>query len=115
MIEDNLPAQRASFSILQVFNNLSSNIRFNFYDDFYEDHLNAAAGLDIYAGSEITLDADISYQFDTNFKISIGAKNLLDNKPDSNPFREEAGALYPATSPTGINGGFYYARVIFEF
>jgi iron complex outermembrane receptor protein len=115
MIEDNLPAQRASFSILQVFNNLSSNIRFNFYDDFYEDHLNAAAGLDIYAGSEITLDADISYQFDTNFKVSIGAKNLLDNKPDSNPFREEAGALYPATSPTGINGGFYYVRVIFEF
>jgi iron complex outermembrane receptor protein len=48
MIEDNLPAHRASLSMMQEFNKLSSNIRFNFYDGFYEDHLDAAAGLDIY-------------------------------------------------------------------
>jgi iron complex outermembrane receptor protein len=110
MIEDNLPAHRASLSMLQKFNKLSSNIRLNFYDGFYEDHLDAAAGLDIIAGSEITLDLDISYQLDANFTLSIGAKNLFDNRPDNNPFSGEAGALYPATSPLGINGGFYYLR-----
>jgi iron complex outermembrane receptor protein len=110
MIEDNLPAQRASLSMLQVFNNFSSNIRLNFYDGFYEDHLDAAAGLDIFAGSEITLDADISYQFNASFTLSIGAKNLFDTRPDKNPFSGEAGALYPATSPLGSNGGFYYLR-----
>ena len=115
MIEDNLPAHRASLSMLQVFHNLSSNLRFNYYAGFYEDHLNAAAGLDIYAGSEVTLDIDVSYQFNTNFKLSIGAKNLFDNHPDSNLYSGEAGALYPATSPIGINGGFYYVRVVYEF
>jgi iron complex outermembrane receptor protein len=115
MIEDNLPAHRASFSMIQAFNDLSSNIRLNYYAGFYEDHLNAAAGLDIYAGSEVTIDADISYQFNANFKLSVGAKNLFDNRPDSNPFSGEAGALYPATSTVGINGGFYYIRVIKEF
>lgn len=115
MIEDNLPADRVSLSIIQVFNKISSNIRLNFYGGFYEDHLDAAAGLDIYAGSELTLDVDLSYQLDVNFKLSLGAKNLFDNRPDNNPFSGDAGALYPATSPIGINGGFYYLRAIYEF
>jgi iron complex outermembrane receptor protein len=115
MIENNLPAQRASLSVMQEYNKLSSNIRLNFYDDFYEDHLDAAAGFDIVAGSELTLDVDISYQYSANFTLSIGAKNLFDNRPDHNPFSTEAGALYPATSPLGINGGFYYLRVMYEF
>jgi iron complex outermembrane receptor protein len=115
MIEDNLPAHRASLSMIQELNNLSSNIRLNFYDEFYEDHLDAAAGLDINAGSELTLDVDISYQFNANFTLSVGAKNLFDNRPDNNPFSGEAGSLYPATSPLGINGGFYYLRAVYEF
>lgn len=115
MIEDNLPAHRASLSMIQGLNNLSSNIRVNVYGGFYEDHLDAAAGLDIYAGAEVTLDIDISYQLNANFRLSAGAKNLFDNRPDINPFKGEAGALYPATSPIGINGGFYYLRGMYEF
>ncbi|PKG99640.1 TonB-dependent siderophore receptor [Paraglaciecola sp. MB-3u-78] len=115
MIENNLPAQRASLSLKQSFKKLTNNFRLNFYDGFYEDHLDAAAGLDIVAGSEITLDVDISYQYKANFTLSIGAKNLFDNRPDNNPFSGEAGALYPATSPIGINGGFYYLRGMYEF
>lgn len=115
MLEDNLPANRMSLSMIQEFNRLRSNIRVNFYDGFYEDHLDAAAGLDIYASSEITLDADIVYQVNSNLKLSIGAKNLFDNRPDVNPYKGEAGALYPATSPIGINGGFYYFRGIYDF
>lgn len=115
MLEDNLPANRLSFSVVQVFNKLSSNIRLNYYGGFYEDHLDAAAGLDIYAGSEITLDADLSYQINSHLKLSLGAKNLFDNRPDDNLFSGEAGSLYPATSPIGINGGFYYLRGIYDF
>jgi iron complex outermembrane receptor protein len=115
MIEDNLPAHRGSFSMIQIFNDISSNVRLNYYDGFYEDHLDAAAGLDIYAGSEISLDVDVSYQLNANFKLSIGAKNLFDNRPDNNPFRGEAGSLYAATSPLGINGGLYYLRAMYEF
>ena len=115
MIEDNLPANRASLSMIQTLSNLSSNVRLNFYDGFYEDHLDAANGFDIYAGSELTLDVDISYQLNSNINLSIGAKNIFDNRPDNNPFNGEAGSLYPATSPIGINGGFYYVRTVYEF
>jgi len=115
MIEDNLPAHRGSVSVVQAYNNLSSNIRLNFYAGFYEDHLDAAAGLNIYTGSEVTLDLDISYQLNANFKLSAGAKNLFDNRPDRNPYSGNAGALYAATSPLGINGGLYYLRALYEF
>jgi iron complex outermembrane receptor protein len=115
MIEDNLPARRVSLSLMQTFRNISSNLRVNFYDGFYEDHLDAAAGYEIYAGDEVTLDVDVTYRVDVNFKLSVGAKNLFDNRPDNNPFSGEAGSLYAATSPIGINGGFYYLRGIYEF
>lgn len=115
MIEDNLPAHRGSVSVVQAYNNLSSNIRLNYYAGFYEDHLDAAASLDIYTGSEVTLDLDISYQLNANFKLSAGAKNLFDNRPDRNPYSGNAGALYAATSPLGINGGLYYLRALYEF
>lgn len=115
MIENNLPAHRAALSLIQSYRQITSNIRLNFYDDFYEDHLDAAAGLDIYAGAEVTVDIDVSYQLGPELTFSAGAKNLFDNRPDINPYRGEAGALYPATSPIGINGGFYYLRAIYQY
>ena len=115
MIEDNLPAHRASVAMVQVINNVSSHIRVNYYAGFYEDHLDAAAGLDIYAGSEFTMDWDVTYRINAHFKLSMGAKNLFNNRPDNNAFSGESGSLYPATSPLGINGGFYYVRGVYEY
>lgn len=115
MLEDNLPNQRANLSIEQTYDRFSSHLRLNYYSGYYEDHLNAAAGYDINAGSEITLDVDLSYRFNANFRLSVGAKNLFDNRADSNPYAEIAGAQYPATSPIGLSGGFYYLRGILEF
>ena len=115
MLEDNLPAHRASFSVFQEYAKFSSNVRFNYYSGFYEDHLDAAAGYDIYADSILTIDIDLAYRLNANFTFAFGAKNVLDNRPDINPFAHEAGALYPATSPSGINGGFYYLRGIYQF
>ncbi|KXI30411.1 TonB-dependent receptor plug domain-containing protein [Paraglaciecola hydrolytica] len=115
MIEDNLPQHRANFSFEQTFERFSSYFRLNYYSSFYEDHLNAAAGYDIYAGAEITLDVDLSYHLSRGFRVSLGAKNLLDNRADINPYANVAGSLYPTTSPIGLSGGFYYLRGIYDF
>ena len=115
MIEDNLPEHRANFSIEQNYKHISTYFRLNYYSAYYEDHLNAAAGYDIYAGSEITLDVDLSYHLSSTLRFSLGAKNLLDNRADINPHANIAGSLYPTTSPIGLSGGFYYLRGIAEF
>ncbi|WP_340676752.1 TonB-dependent receptor [Paraglaciecola sp.] len=115
MIEDNLPQHRANFSFEQTFQRFSSYFRLNYYSAFYEDHLNAAAGYDINAGAELTLDVDFSYYLTTAFRLSLGAKNLFDNRADINPYAHIAGSVYPTTSPIGLSGGFYYLRGIAEF
>lgn len=115
MLEDNLPQHRANISIQQTFERFSSNVKLNYYSGYYEDHLNAAAGYDFYAGSEVTLDLDLSYSLNANFRLSVGAKNLFDNRADINPYASIAGSLYPTTSPIGLSGGFYYLRGIYEF
>ncbi|MGO4891392.1 TonB-dependent receptor plug domain-containing protein [Flavobacterium sp. W21_SRS_FM6] len=115
MLEDNLPSQRASVTLEQSFKQFSSNLQLNYYGGYYEDHLNAAAGYDIEAGSEITLDVDLSYYLHRHFRLSVGAKNLFDDRADSNPYADVAGAKYPATAPQGLSGGFYYLRAIYEY
>ena len=115
MLEDNLPESRFTFTTNHSNGNWSVLGRVSYYGEIYEDHLDAGGDFDIYAGSEITFDAEVSYAFDEGVTASLGAKNLFDNRPDNNPFSGEAGSLYAATSPIGINGGFYYLRGIYEF
>lgn len=115
MIEQNLPEHRATATIKHQFSDWRVLYRINYFDEFYEDHLDASAGLDIYAGSEFTLDFEVGYNLNAQTQLAAGVKNLFDNNPDQNPFKELVGSLYPPTSPIGINGGFYYARAIYFF
>jgi len=72
-------------------------------------------------------DLDISYQLREHVKFSIGAINLLNRFPgrinaqqlshtNSFSYGDNAGvAQYPAFSPFGINGGFYYVKAQYKF
>lgn len=115
MIEENIPKHRASASISQTYDNFNALLRLNYFGGYYEDHLDASSGLDISAGSELTVDVEIGIPFDSQWQLLLGANNLFDNRPDDNPYALRAGALYPSTSPMGINGGLYYLRAIYQF
>ena len=115
MLEENLPKQRANFTVKQQYTNFRALLRFNYYGDYYEDHLDASAGYDIVSGSELTFDIELGYRINEHFQLSGGAKNLFNNYPDQNPFSGFVGAAYPPTSPMGINGGFYYFRGVYLF
>jgi iron complex outermembrane receptor protein len=70
---------------------------------------------------------NLSYDFGRRSRLSIGATNLFDRKPphlntnllahyDSFAYGDNQGVqAYPSFSPFGINGGFYYARLLFTF
>ncbi|GGW74279.1 TonB-dependent receptor [Alteromonas halophila] len=108
MLEDNLPAYRGSLTWTQKQGALSLVWRLNHYAGFYEDHLDASAGFDIESGSITTLDADVRWQVTDMWSLTLGANNLFDRRPDENPYQGVVGARYPSTSPSGINGAFYY-------
>jgi iron complex outermembrane receptor protein len=115
MLEDNLPDYRIALALNQTYQNVNALWRIRYYSGFYEDHLDASAGLDINGSSETVLDVELSYQMTDQVRITLGAQNLLNTKPSSNPFSDIAGAEYPPTSPLGMNGGYYYARVSYTF
>ena len=115
MLEDNLPAHRATITLKQYFDDVTLLWRGNYYGSFYEDHLDASAGLDIYGGAMVTLDAEFSYMVSDQLSVSVGGRNLLNSYPDENPYQQLVGAQYPTTAPAGINGGFYYAEARYSF
>ncbi|MCU7555128.1 TonB-dependent receptor [Alteromonas sp. ASW11-19] len=115
MLEDNLPAHRATLSLEQKWQSVALNWRINYYGKFYEDHLDASAGMDIEGRAVTTVDAEAAWQVTDKLTFSVGAQNLFNELPEENPHQGVVGALYPPTSPSGINGRFYYASAIWAW
>lgn len=115
MLEENLPAIRGNMTLRQHWHAFTLLWRVNYFGSFYEDHLDAAAGLDISSGSTVTLDTELTWHFSEDTTLVIGASNLFNQFPDENPYSGVAGALYPPTSPSGINGGFAYFQARMAF
>ncbi len=115
MLEDNLPAVRITTTLKQHWQAWSMLWRLKYYGAFYEDHVDAAAGMDIDGSSMITLDAELSWHYSENLTLALGASNLFNTTPQINPYAEVVGALYPPTSPSGMNGGFWYLQSRYDF
>lgn len=74
---------------------------------------------------KLLTDLEVSYQFSKAWTLSLGANNLFNEYPDMvNPLvlaeqranlDNGAVTIYPAFSPFGINGGYYYARASLKF
>lgn len=121
ILEDSLPKTKGTFSINHVRDNWTGNLRFGYYGSFYEDHVDSGCVvgpdcLPIYGDSAVIVDAEVGYNFDNGAYVRVGAQNLFDKYPEKNPYGEAVvGAEYPAHTPWGFNGGFYYLRVGYDF
>jgi iron complex outermembrane receptor protein len=58
-------------------------------------------------------DASLSYRLQGSATLTIGANNIFDVYPDENtaPFTNLGVLRYPASSPFGFNGGYYYTKL----
>lgn len=73
-------------------------------------------------GAQASVDLEVGVTFAENYRIAVGAQNLLDTKPERetrNIFPSTGGAangsIYNDFSPIGWQGGFWYARVSASF
>jgi iron complex outermembrane receptor protein len=74
-------------------------------------------------GTAAITDLEVNYKLTPEFELSVGANNLFDKKAPkiqvlSDGTIVDGGAVYDAPlsfSPYGINGGYYYVRVNFNF
>lgn len=73
---------------------------------------------DVRFGAKWITDLDVTYEFFTGFKATIGASNLFDVRPDRNgPGDANTGvaAFVYGPSPFTPSGGFYFAKLSYDF
>ena len=75
-------------------------------------------------GVKLITDLDITYRVTPRLTIGVGASNLFDVRPEqvnaaglaaSAAAGNPAVEIYPAFSPFGINGGYYFVRLGLDF
>jgi iron complex outermembrane receptor protein len=125
-LETASPRVRLNLGALWKIGNWSINAREAFYGRSSE--LQSSDGATYYKTevkpTAIT-DLELSYQFSKAWTVSVGANNLFNQYPDhinGKLLAEQRANLdntavnvYPAFSPFGINGGYYYARLGLKF
>ncbi|MBL4802175.1 MAG: TonB-dependent receptor [Emcibacter sp.] len=113
-LEENNPKFKGNLTLKHGADNWRAHVRANYYSSFTELHVNAL-GPRIDSGAQITIDVQAAYEVTDQIELVVGADNVFNNFPDANPWDFILGSKYPTTSPGGINGGFYYAKVRFNF
>lgn len=123
-LETASPKVKASLALRYASGPLMVNFRNSFYGQSsrFADPGDGKYYLDK-AGAKSIVDLDVSYQLSPAIKLSIGANNLFDTRPNrvnadglaaSAAAGNPAVEIYPSFSPFGINGGYYFARIGFE-
>jgi iron complex outermembrane receptor protein len=68
-------------------------------------------------GSELLVDVEAQFNFNDRFRIAVGGENVFDVEPDNEGdfVLGLLGVDKALTSPFGVNGGFWYARLTADF
>jgi iron complex outermembrane receptor protein len=114
------PNHRAIFTTNWVRGPLAINLRESYYS-WWTSAVDYGVNSQHFGG-RATTDLDVSYTFDKSYTLTIGAQNLLDERPAK--LTTQSAVLYPLTGstsdgqiyprnggPFGFNGGFWYARI----
>ena len=122
--ENLAPKHRVVFNANWSLDNLSFNVRENYYSAFTsaQDYGQTNGVANQIFGGKFTTDLELSYTF-KYFTLSVGAQNFTDEHPDRLTPTSTV-QIYPLTGgtsdgqvyarnggPFGFNGGFYYTRL----
>lgn len=116
-LEDGIPKHRATFTISQKWEDVSTFIRANYYGEYLAVHADDP-GVSETGDSAITIDAEMSYSVTEEFTVSVGANNIFDQEAHRMGYegsQDYAGGIYYETSPFDFNGGSYYIQGRYSF
>ena len=96
-----------------------------FENDFGDTVSGVSTYYPIEVGATAITNLDIAFQATDALSISVGGVNLTDEFPDRKNadllfYQNQAGdnsavGQYPSFSPFGINGAYYYGKVVYKF
>ena len=134
VIRNLAPHDVAHFSANYTHSKWSLTLRENYYGSWSDavdygtaDGVSGANGgsLQVF-GAKATTDLDITYNFASQFALTLGANNLFNTFPDK--LNASSQGIYPITGggsdgqvyprnggPFGMNGGFWYVRATVKY
>ncbi|MFC2950636.1 TonB-dependent receptor plug domain-containing protein [Marinicaulis aureus] len=105
------PNWRGIFTAIHNIGGLTALGRVSYYGPYENDN----GPIQEFDG-EFLLDLELSYTFMDHYKLSVGARNILDNYPDPGMIGETCcGRIYRSDSIVDWQGGYYYGRVEVSF
>lgn len=111
-LEEGLPGSRVTLTFEYARRGWTGLARLNRYGDVYE-HLFNCETCAIETDALTALDAELTRALTHAWTLSLGARNLLDERPDKHRCAGVSGYLgadYPLTHPAGFDGRSYYLR-----
>ncbi|TWX68448.1 TonB-dependent receptor plug domain-containing protein [Colwellia sp. C1TZA3] len=119
-LEEGMPDHRATFTVSQSWENVSTFVRVNYFGEYFATHADDACAVGCWnemADSAVTVDAEVSYFLNDSITLSAGANNILDQEAEMLPAESygQLGAKYYESGPFDYNGGFYYVKATYNF
>jgi iron complex outermembrane receptor protein len=128
--EENKMRNRGIFTINHTLSDLRFLVRASYYDawvqaDFADGPLHPVCSDDRPVpsdhdgcyGDKWIVDVEAAYTLRDRVTVALGVDNLFDERPDTHYLYPDFsfGEVYPADSPYGYNGGFWYLRLRVDF
>jgi iron complex outermembrane receptor protein len=124
-LETASPKYRAMFGGVWTRDRISVSLKETVYGPASRiQRLNGGTPHETRIGTTPITDLEVAYQA-SSLKFSVGANNLFNRYPDKtnsdlmaeyiSARNTGAVAIYPSFSPFGINGGYYYGRLTYNF
>lgn len=116
--ENSNPEIRSVLSARHTMDAFTVMLRANIYGS-YEDSNNSGDPLEIQEYDPIAqFDLEGSYQFNDNFRLTVGGRNIFDQYPDEadediNDYC--CGRIYSSNTIVPWQGGYYFARLNYDF
>lgn len=114
-IENNASDWKGTASAKHNFDNLSVLVRANIYGP-YENAIDSAAEEIQSYSSSVLFDLELNYALTNSTSLAAGARNIFDTYPDEG-FNGDSccGAVYWSDDNVSWQGGYYYARLNYNF
>ena len=111
--ENNAPEWRANLSAQHDFGPVMAMVRGNLYGPWSRQTTATGNAIQEY-GTEVMIDVELTAPLGDGYAVTLGARNLLDDYPAVNVIDNTNGRTF-VDGPVSWQGGYYYARLNFEF
>ena len=114
LLEKALPEYRFNATLRHERTSWAGFARLNYFGSHLEYHADQEDWR-FEAGAKVTVDAEVSYKPIAGLEVGVGAENIFNTFPTTNPYATNLGSQYPESAAMGFHGGFYYARARYTF